>query len=390
MTTIADIRTKFPQYKDVPDQQLADAFHKKYYSDMPVEQFYKSINFTPAQSGGDGFFTQKGKGGLADYLPDWATNALQGVDDVTAASQDTATRGFGNKVLGPNAQADAAAARERLPTSVELPADIITSIATSPYRIGSVGAGALAGGIEGAANEYGHQPNWIPSPQEGWDIAKSAVTQSGLGAGVSKLGEWAGKGFNALKGKWPYATPDELYTAADKAAKRKNPGPKNRDLISRGERMKQAEMAQTKGREGFKDMLEGMNEPLTPAERLFGPDKSRVTWPREEQVQASKIAHEPNTSAKWLEGAGKMFQGGTIWGGIPIAKATAGVAPVIGTLLRTMAQVQNGANQGEIEALKKMILDSSGRMKTDKASIDLARDFLAKSFMQGGETVRGP
>jgi hypothetical protein len=48
MPTIADIRQKYPQYADVPDVQLADALHAKFYSDMPKGDFYKSINLSGA------------------------------------------------------------------------------------------------------------------------------------------------------------------------------------------------------------------------------------------------------------------------------------------------------------------------------------------------------
>lgn len=44
---IASIRTKYPQYADLSDQQLADALHTKYYSDMPKDEFYQKINFNP-------------------------------------------------------------------------------------------------------------------------------------------------------------------------------------------------------------------------------------------------------------------------------------------------------------------------------------------------------
>ncbi len=46
MTSIAEIRQKYPQYDDMSDQQLADAFHKKFYSDMPQADFYSRIGFT--------------------------------------------------------------------------------------------------------------------------------------------------------------------------------------------------------------------------------------------------------------------------------------------------------------------------------------------------------
>jgi hypothetical protein len=48
MATIAEIRQQYPQYADVPDVQLADALHSKFYSDMPKGDFYKSINLSGA------------------------------------------------------------------------------------------------------------------------------------------------------------------------------------------------------------------------------------------------------------------------------------------------------------------------------------------------------
>ncbi|SME89478.1 hypothetical protein [Desulfovibrio gilichinskyi] len=40
---INSIREKFPQYKDVGDLELAQGFHKKFYSDMPFDDFAKKI-----------------------------------------------------------------------------------------------------------------------------------------------------------------------------------------------------------------------------------------------------------------------------------------------------------------------------------------------------------
>lgn len=44
MPTMAEVRSKFPMYEDVPDDQLLSALHKKHYSDMPFEQFNASID----------------------------------------------------------------------------------------------------------------------------------------------------------------------------------------------------------------------------------------------------------------------------------------------------------------------------------------------------------
>lgn len=50
MPTIAEIRQKYPQYQDMSDNDLASALHKKFYSDMPVEQFNSKIGLAPQES----------------------------------------------------------------------------------------------------------------------------------------------------------------------------------------------------------------------------------------------------------------------------------------------------------------------------------------------------
>jgi hypothetical protein len=48
MATIAEVRAKFPQYADMPDAALADALHKKFYSDIPRADFDAKIGLTAA------------------------------------------------------------------------------------------------------------------------------------------------------------------------------------------------------------------------------------------------------------------------------------------------------------------------------------------------------
>jgi len=43
--TIAQIRSKYPQYGDLTDKQIADAMYEKYYSDMDRNDFYDRIGF---------------------------------------------------------------------------------------------------------------------------------------------------------------------------------------------------------------------------------------------------------------------------------------------------------------------------------------------------------
>jgi hypothetical protein len=47
MATIADIRKQFPQYADISDEQLAQGFHTKYYSDIPYDTFKTQIGLVP-------------------------------------------------------------------------------------------------------------------------------------------------------------------------------------------------------------------------------------------------------------------------------------------------------------------------------------------------------
>ena len=52
MATIAEIRQQYPQYSDMTDIQLADAFHSKFYSDIPKDTFYTQLGIktTPVSS----------------------------------------------------------------------------------------------------------------------------------------------------------------------------------------------------------------------------------------------------------------------------------------------------------------------------------------------------
>jgi hypothetical protein len=43
VTTLAEVRAKYPQYSDMSDADLAGALHKKYYSDLPFEDFSQRI-----------------------------------------------------------------------------------------------------------------------------------------------------------------------------------------------------------------------------------------------------------------------------------------------------------------------------------------------------------
>lgn len=52
MATISEIRTKYPQYADMPDATLADALHAKFYADIPRADFDAKVGLTPVASTG--------------------------------------------------------------------------------------------------------------------------------------------------------------------------------------------------------------------------------------------------------------------------------------------------------------------------------------------------
>lgn len=47
MATLQDIRSQYPQYDDMSDQDLADKFYSKFYSDMPRDDFDKKLGIAP-------------------------------------------------------------------------------------------------------------------------------------------------------------------------------------------------------------------------------------------------------------------------------------------------------------------------------------------------------
>src|SRR4029078_12067497 len=46
MSKLSDLRTKYPQYSDMSDQEFADAFYTKFYSDMPREKYDADLGLT--------------------------------------------------------------------------------------------------------------------------------------------------------------------------------------------------------------------------------------------------------------------------------------------------------------------------------------------------------
>ena len=49
----SQVRAQYPQYNDLSDQQLAEAIHQKYYSDLPFDEFSAKVGYSVAPSTAD-------------------------------------------------------------------------------------------------------------------------------------------------------------------------------------------------------------------------------------------------------------------------------------------------------------------------------------------------
>jgi len=73
LSSFAEFRLRYPQYDDLSDAQLADALYRKFYSDIPREQFDKKIEqpgmFDDLISKQPGMVAVKGPGDVIVEFP---------------------------------------------------------------------------------------------------------------------------------------------------------------------------------------------------------------------------------------------------------------------------------------------------------------------------------
>lgn len=215
MPTIAEIRQKYPTYDDLSDDQLADALHRKYYSDMPKGEFRSKIGMgdagEPKQEEGSGLALNTTAGvnegiyntlGAPVDLSRWLIN--KGIEGANALGADL-----------PSIPSDSFGGSESISSmfgavGVPEPKDIVA--ATPGERIAratgqgvgyTVTPGALVGGAQRANVLTG----------KALDVAKKAL---GTGSSVGELtantivGATSGAGAQTAM----EATPDEYDTVA--------------------------------------------------------------------------------------------------------------------------------------------------------------------------------
>ena len=200
MTTIADVRAKFPEYSDMSDSALADAMHKKFYADMPREEFNAKIGFKPVASEIPGARKQRGiREAIGEELSNFSPTQL-GRDIAGGAIRGAGS--IGATLLRPFESADENADRRS-----KMDAALQQLIGADPeafaYSVGKFGAevagtagvgGALAKGaalIPGLAKlapalaSGGFQTGMTGIPNVAAKVAGGAVTGAAGAAAVN-------------------------------------------------------------------------------------------------------------------------------------------------------------------------------------------------------------
>lgn len=125
MPTMQEVRAKFPQYNDMSDDQLAAALHRKFYSDMPFEDFAAKVGLTAPQTVADGKGDRERSWGetAQDVIASGAQGFQSGfqsllgsVGDSQEMTGDVLAWGAGKLGFSPETQQVARSVGQRIPT----------------------------------------------------------------------------------------------------------------------------------------------------------------------------------------------------------------------------------------------------------------------------------
>lgn len=96
MPTIAEVRAKYPQYDDMPDDALASALHSKFYADMPRADFDVKIGLAPVAANPAAPADPKT---FREFQQRAATEDNGALRASTTAGLQGATLGFGDELI---------------------------------------------------------------------------------------------------------------------------------------------------------------------------------------------------------------------------------------------------------------------------------------------------
>ena len=258
MPTIQEVRQQYPQYDDLSDQQLADALHSKFYSDMPKADFLAKIGMGESDVGKDLRSELSAEStkmtetidnidrARYDALPEWQ-KPFVAAQDTAALLGDGLTMGFGDKAVAAvrapftdkTYEQELAAAREQTQdarnragyagTAAEVVGAAAVPIAAAGRGLtlaGRLGTGAMTG-----AKGVGARAGLMAAEGAGYgalsaaghdeDISTGAAIGAAGGAAGSVIGDAVSAGLTkahgAIKGKPKVPDLENLRTAAREA-----------------------------------------------------------------------------------------------------------------------------------------------------------------------------
>lgn len=203
MKNITELRKQYRQYNDMSDQQFADAFHSKYYSDIPKDDFYNRLGLNQSSASQDNVTPVPQEkpyertpmdalrdvaGGIAGGSQNLASGLLEGGEYITRKGAEMLGKSLGHPVNVPRWNA-----RQFMGLEGNNPIDLQKMIqskhpdwlsgALGKYVLPSLAGGsnlarqALMQGAYGASQASPDQPN-----------AMGFLPKGPLGAGIQDAG----------------------------------------------------------------------------------------------------------------------------------------------------------------------------------------------------------
>ncbi len=193
---LQEFRTQHPQYNDMPDADLVPALHKKFYADMPLEDFSKKIGYQPKESGGvlqtvtDTVVPGVLRGGK-DIIDGGAQLITRGLEAVSpkGSSMETWSKGERERVEAMNTEgavdfekthgAKPGIGISRMAGQILTTAPIAAVMpgAAAPSMAARIASGAATGTASGA----------LQPVEEGESFWKEKSKQVGIGAGTGAV-----------------------------------------------------------------------------------------------------------------------------------------------------------------------------------------------------------
>ena len=231
--TFEQVRQKYPQYKDLSDDQLAEGLHKKYYPDMPFEQFSTKIGYkSNAKTDPDTTYQKMASQGAVDpysgqYIPGFSQSEInrtfsESGKGVISGIAQTAT-GLGELLPGEVGKKSAQATKELRKFGYG-PSQLLGSLLVP--AAGATKAPILAGALSGALTPTGEEDTLKRYGEKGIAAilgATPGILGKAVGYGSKLLGTAKGKeavsAAEELRGTIKGLTEAEIATQAEVAQK---------------------------------------------------------------------------------------------------------------------------------------------------------------------------